>query len=280
MGELDILSYKQKIAPNLLAVYSGEKVGKTCTIHTAVDEEAVPESAGKRLHVIDVDHGLESLIDMWLRKGKPTHEKDGRLIIGAPGQVEVVSVSNVDQFHRAVWNLPEGFDFYFIDSFTRAGKFFIQQAQPLDKETGERTPGERAKNANMDIAFLFEDYIDRLEELAWRIKRQNDGWLIINMHQKIYRKPGEQDESVEPLLYGSAGAKLDRVVTGIYRVQIARKNVGGEQVEGRVFRTGMTESVKAGDRTGALQAVEPANYAKIISKIRAYRSQVKGGETK
>jgi hypothetical protein len=36
---VDILAYKEKVAPNLILVYSAGKVGKTTTIATLIGEE-------------------------------------------------------------------------------------------------------------------------------------------------------------------------------------------------------------------------------------------------
>ncbi len=252
MSEFDILSYKRKVAPNLLCIYAGEKVGKTTVLESLLDEEAIER--GDRMHITDVDHGLEGFINRWIEKGKPVEHKDGKLVI-----------PNVDieEFHDAVWVLPEGYRYWVIDTFTRAGRFFIKRSQPSQQ------PGKRAKSANMDIAYLFEDYIDRFEELAWSL--DEDQWLIIICHQKRFRIDKDTD-GVEPLLYGSAGGKLNRVTTGIWRLQLVDVQTPEGFRTGRQFRTAQTETIVAGDRTGALDPIEPANFAKCLKKIRDKRS--------
>jgi hypothetical protein len=260
VSEFDILSYKREVAPNFLCVYAGEKVGKSTVLATLLDDEAIER--GDKIHIVDVDHGLEGFINKWHEKGKPIERKDGKMTIP---NVSVDVVSNMDEFHEAVWTLPEGYKYYVIDTLTRAGKFFIKKAQPT------QTPGKRAKNANMEIAFTFEDYIDRFEELAWGLVEQ-DAWLIINCHQKRNKVVGTDDDGVEPLLYGSAGGKLNRVTTGIWRLQLVEVMSGDGFVTGRQFRTAQTETIVAGDRTGALDEIEPANFAKCFKKIRDVRA--------
>lgn len=260
MAELDILQYKRDVAPNFLCVYAGEKVGKTTSLESLLDDEAI--EAGEKMHITDVDHGLEGFINRWHEKGKPIEEKDGKILIP---NVSVDVVSSLEEFHDSVWTLPEGFRYYVIDSFTRAGKYFIKNAQPSQK------PGKRAKNANMEIAFTFEDYIDRFEELAWDLA-ERDAWLIIVCHQKRVKLVGSDEDGVEPLLYGSAGAKLNRVTTGIWRLQLVDVQTKDGWVTGRQFRTAQTETIVAGDRTGALDEVEPANFAKCLKKIRDARA--------
>lgn len=275
MSEANILSYKRKVAGNLICVYSAAKIGKTSLLETLADEPTVEESIGKRVYIVDVDHGLEPLFHRWVSvKGKPTHTNAALdLCLGTTNQFDVKVCYGQEDFHNAVWKMPPGYDYYVIDTFTRAGRYFIRNVQEKDSE-GNPIPGERARDANMDIAYLFEDYIDRFEEIAWEIKRENDAWLIINCHEKAYRKPKETSDSVCPLLYGSAGAKLERVAAGIWRIQLVHVERDGELVTGRVFRTAATDSIAAGDRTNALNVIEPANYAKMFQKIRAFRAAV------
>lgn len=273
MGELDVLAYKRDIAPNFLCVYGGEKAGKTTTLVTLLDEEAI--KAGHRMNIIDVDHGLEGFINQWGLKGKPIKRQNGKLTIPA---VNIEVVSSLQEFHEAVWTLPEGYKYHIIDTLTRAGKYFIKSRQ------SSQTPGERDKKATMAIAFTFEDYIDRLEELAWDLNEEDpDAWLIIVCHQKVY------DDFTEPLLYGSAGTKLSRVTTGIWRLQLQTKQISelsqeerdhltehqrdSGWVTGRQFRTAQTEFIVAGDRTEALDDIEPANFAQCLRKIREARAQ-------
>ena len=262
--ELDILSYKRDIAPTFLCIYGGEKTGKTTTLASLLHEEVdgqilEPES---RMHIVDVDHGLEGFINRWVSKGKPI-TKDGNTI--SIPQVDIEVVNNLQEFHEAVWVLPEGYRYYVIDSFTRAGKFFIKKVQP------KQEPGYRHRNANMDISYLFEDYIDRFEELNWQLQK-NDAWLIIICHERRKDAWGDSDERIEPLLFGAAGQKLDRVVTGIWRLQLVTKETPSGWVTGRQFRTAQTSTIIAGDRTGALDEVEPANIARCIRKIEKFRA--------
>lgn len=271
MKELEVLSYKRNVAPNFIVVSGGEKTGKTSTLVSLVDEAGLEE--GKRIYIVDVDHGLEPFTNRWLEKGKPHVVTETGIRIP---QVHVETVESIDDFHSAVWTLPDGFDYYVIDTFTRAGKFFIKSKQP------KGVPGERAKKVNMDIAALFEDYIDRFEELAWDISKR-DAWLIVLCHETIKPATGVRDDGtefeydhVQPLVYGSAGAKLNRVATGIWRLQIAEIAGPNGPVMGRQFRTAAVATnglvITAGDRTGALKPVEPANFAKCIQKIRTHRA--------
>ena len=262
MAEFDILSYKRDVAPNFLCIYGGEKVGKTTVLETLLDDEAIEH--GERIHIVDVDHGLEGFANKWAAKGKPIEKRDGKLIIP---NVDIETVSSLEEFHEAVWTLPDGFQYYVVDAKTRPGKYFIKAAQP------SQAPGKRAKNANMQIAFTFEDYIDRFEELAWGLA-ERDAWLIINCHQKRFpiKVDGEFEDCHEPLLYGSAGGKLNRVTTGIWRLQLVEVQTGEGWVTGRQFRTAQTETIVAGDRTGALDDIEPANFAKCLKKIRDVRA--------
>jgi hypothetical protein len=169
--------------------------------------------------------------------------------------------------------LPDGYKYYVIDTLTRAGKHFIKSVQP------KQVPGERAKNANMDIAALYEDYIDRIEELAWDLNKRG-AWLFVVCHQAPAKyEKNELIEPTRPLLYGSAGSKLNRVATGIWRLQLQEvQGPTGEWVTGRQFRTAQTDAIVAGDRTGALAEVEPANIARLVQKITKARSTV-GGTT-
>lgn len=260
MAEFDILSYKRDVAPNFLCVYAGEKVGKSTVLQSLLDDEAIER--GEKMHIVDVDHGLEGFINKWSEQGKPITRDGEKLVIP---NVSIDVVSSMEEFHEAVWTLPDGFKYYVIDTMTRAGKYFIKNAQPSS------TPGKRAKNANMQIAFTFEDYIDRFEELAWGMAERG-AWLIINCHQKRQRIVGTEDDGVEPLLYGSAGGKLNRVTTGIWRLQLVDVQTGDGWVTGRQFRTAQTECIVAGDRTGALDDIEPANFAKCLKKIRDARA--------
>jgi hypothetical protein len=267
----DALAYKRDIAPNFIVIYAGEKVGKSTVLVSTINEtieggEILEKDS--HLHITDVDHGLEPFINRWIEKGKPYRmetDPDGKQRIIIPN-VTVDTVSSRKEFHDAVWTFPDGYQFYAIDTMTRAGKHFIKSVQP------KQIPGERARNANMDIAALFEDYIDRLEELAWDLNKQG-AWLIVLCHQKpaVYEK-NELVAPTQPLLYGSAGAKLNRVATGIWRLQLQEIQTPNGWVTGRQFRTAQTEAIVAGDRTGALNEIEPANIAKCIKKIREHRA--------
>lgn len=260
MSGLDILQYKREVAPNFLCVYAGEKVGKSTILESLLDEEDIAND--EKMFIVDVDHGLEGFINQWAKKGKPIIKDGEKLVIP---NVDIEVVSSMEEFHDAVWTLPDGYKYYVIDTMTRAGKYFIRAAQP------NLTPGKRAKNANMQIAFTFEDYIDRFEELAWQMADRG-AWLIINCHQKRQRIVGSEDDNVEPLLYGSAGGKLNRVTTGIWRLQLVDVQTEDGWVTGRQFRTAQTECIVAGDRTGALDDIEPANFAKCFKKIRDARA--------
>ncbi len=259
MAEFDILAYKRDVAPNFLCVYAGEKVGKTTILESLLDDEAI--ARGEKIHITDVDHGLEGFINRWHEKGKPITQDGKKLVIP---NVDIDVVSSLEEFHESVWTLPDGYQYYVIDTLTRAGKYFIKSAQP------SQSPGKRATKANMQIAYTFEDYIDRFEELAWDLS-ERDAWLIINCHQK-WRFVDNDTDIAEPLLYGSAGGKLNRVTTGIWRLQLVNVPMGDGFVAGRQFRTAQTETVVAGDRTGALDDIEPANFAKCLKKIRDARA--------
>ncbi len=265
---LDPRAYKKKIANNLITMYGGEKIGKSTSLWTLFDVE--PDQPIPKVYIVDVDHGLEPLMNK-LEKMERWNE--------IQKSTEVVVVDSKDEFHNAVWDMPSGFDYYIpAETMSRAAKFFIHAAQPKSfKETGKRK-GNVYINAT--VAFFLEDYLDRIEEQAWRFKKANNAWTIITCHQKditvVVAKTEEIDEEVAaviPLIYGSAGNKLDRVSTCILHMEITKKQDGKGWKFGRRFRTAQTDQIVAGDRTDALKRTEPANFHKIVSKIRAKRGE-------
>lgn len=261
---LDPRAYKKKIANNLITMYGGEKIGKSTSLWSLYD--VAPEQPIPKVYIVDVDHGLEPLMNK-LEKMERWNE--------IQKSTEVVVVDSKEEFHNAVWDMPSGFDYYVpAETMSRAAKFFIHAAQPKSfKETGKRKGNV---HINATVAFFLEDYIDRIEEQAWRFKKANDAWTIITCHQKdITSIIGEDDEvdAVIPLIYGSAGAKLDRVSTCILHMEIKKEQTPKGWKFGRRFRTAQTDQIVAGDRTGALNKTEPANFHKLVSKIRANRGE-------
>ena len=269
---LDPRVYKKKVANNLITMYGGEKIGKSTSLWTLFDVE--PSQPIPKVYIIDVDHGLEPLMNK-LEKMERWDE--------IRKTTEVVVVNSKDEFYDAVWNMPQGFDYYVpAETMSRAAKFFIHAAQPKTfRETGKRRGN---LHINATVAFFLEDYIDRIEEQAWRFKKANDAWTIITCHQKditvVVAKTEEIDEEVAaviPLIYGSAGNKLDRVSTCILHMEITKKQTPQGWKFGRRFRTEQTDQIVAGDRTGALNKTEPANFTKLISKIRVHRGEKSKG---
>jgi hypothetical protein len=279
---VDILAYKKKIAPNLIGIYGDEKSGKSSLILNALTKDEI--LAGKKIYIADVDHGLESLWSLWVARDMPHQvieppegtEGEKKII---PTGVDIKVVSNLDQFERYVWHLPPGYDMYFVDTISRAAKYVIKEKQPADN-----APGIRAKNANMHIALYLEDVIDRLEELAWLLKFKGqsedpprDPWIFFLAHERWERRLNDKEESMDvvmPLIYGSAGKKMDRITSGIWHLEfVPAVTAEGEATVGRAFRTQPDPegSIKASDRTTALKKWEPANIAKCIAKIREKR---------
>jgi hypothetical protein len=264
---VDILAYKEKVAPNLILVYSAGKVGKTTTIATLIGEE----NRDAKIYLVDVDHGLESLWDKWVARGNPL---EGSTV----PNIDLKVVNNLAGFHKAVWHMPvEGYDFYVIDTITRAAKHGIKDLQP------NLEPGKRERRVNMDIAFLLEDYIDRIEELCWEIKQKNPrAWVIVFCHEKEEPIPDNREEKrVVPVLWGSAGAKINRIANGVWHLEQRLVQTPDPNVfkTGRVFRTRMDKEglIICNDRTNALKEMEPANFYKCFEKIEAFRKELPNG---
>lgn len=270
---LDPKTYKAQIANNLLTVYGGEKIGKSTALWTIFD---VPDDVPMpKLYIVDVDHGLEPL---WNKLEQ--HHRWSEI----QPNIELKVVNSKEEFHNAVWSMPSGFDYYVpAETLSRAAKFFIHAAQPKSfKETGKRRGNV---HINATVAFFLEDYIDRIEEQAWRFKKKCDAWTIITCHQKdinvVVAKNDEEDDEVPaviPLVYGSAGNKLDRVSTCVLHMEVVKKQDPKGWKFVRRFRTAQTDQIVAGDRSEALAKLEPAHFHKIVSKIRAKREGNAHGE--
>lgn len=261
---LDPRAYKAEVANNLVTVYGGEKIGKSTSLWTLYDvpkDQPIP-----KVYIVDVDHGLEPLLNKL-----ETMERWDEI----RASTSIVVVNSKADFHDAVWDLPRGFDYYVpAETLSRAAKFFIHAAQPKSfKETGKRRGN---LHINATVAFFLEDYIDRIEEQAWRFKKDNGAWTILVCHQKditVILGEDEEDNGVIPLVYGSAGNKLDRVSTCILHMEIKKEQTSKGWKFGRRFRTAQTDQIIAGDRTGALDKVEPANFTRIFNKIRDKRGE-------
>src|SRR3990167_4760500 len=98
------------LASRLMCVYGDQGCGKTTLIATA------PLSF--RIHVIDVDGGLESAQNAWLKRG------------GSPQNLTSTSdITSFTKLHAAIWTLPPDKDLYVIDTYTTAMKLFKSYVQ-------------------------------------------------------------------------------------------------------------------------------------------------------
>jgi len=228
----------------LMAIYGDQGCGKTSLIATA--------PLTFRIHVIDLDGGLESAQNAWIKRG------------GSPQNLTSASdITSFAKLHAAMWTLPPDKDLYVLDTYTTAMKLFKSHIQ---KDKIEITDWMKVGGK---ISGLAIDYFDHFRRQVLATK----AWGLVLCQDKLKTIEPEVERLCLDLV-GAAGRDVAGMVD--FLLHYERQRVVGKDPDGkpsivdwkRVLRTQETPATMAKDRSGALATpYEVCDLASLFTKI-------------
>lgn len=236
-----------------LIVFGPPATGKTTTLATVKG----------RLHVIDFDRQLKSLITEWKRLKKPMKDLSWTTVDTKQKPAQAFADAKSALFHP-----PDGFDYYALDSYTTFGIIATHHCCGV----GDRNYNQ---SSNTNLMSYVTDYF---WEYANTVERKG-AWLIVNMHEKwIEVKDGLVDpndwrnkkEQINPEVASGARVTIPAQCDFVFHVEKAKKIVRGRAESVSRFRTRGTPFImaKAVGYEDVLEEVEDADIGKIIDKIK------------
>ena len=244
------------IGNNIIVVYGNQKVGKTSLAAT------MPK--GSKVHLIDLDRGTENLARLWIK----THKL---------ADLSVTPVLDASQFHRAVWNLPKGHGLYVIDTYSKACDRFIEAEAEIEIDGSRRMNQHKWGIVSGKAHNYYARFVDQIAQMVQKEGRDNV-WGLILAHSKRNEVPTgnyQTEIHMQPLITGSAEAAISGDASFLFFMEEAKvAKPDGTVGTARRLRTRATGRIKAGDRTDALRAEEPADLSVILSKIVAARTKL------
>lgn len=216
-----------------------------------------------RLHVIDFDRQLKSLINEWKRRKKPMKDLSWTTINTMQRPNLAFEAAKSALFHP-----PDGFDYYALDSYTTFGLIATHHCVGV----GNRNYNQ---SSNTNLMGYVTDYF---WEFANTVEKKG-AWLIVNMHEKwIEVKDGQSDPDdwrnkktqINPDVASSAKITIPGQCDFVFHVEKEAKVVSGRTRSVSRFRTRGTPFImaKAVGYEDVLEEVEDADIGRIIEKIK------------
>ncbi len=253
------MSKEYKEEKKRIIVYGPPKVWKTGSLVT------IP--TGCKVHVVDADRQLGTLIQEWKRRKRPMSDLDWTTIDTSSGDPTKI----FEQLRDALWKCPKGYDFYVIDSYTICGLLITHECVGV---------GDREYNQpnNADLSAYVTDFY-------WQYANsvENEGaWLITIMHERRQEiddglsdpKDYKSKKSmIAPHVASSAAVTIPGQTPFVWHAEPARKvtKTGGTATARSVtvFRTRGTPQIMASTQghDGVLQDTEYADFDAMLTKL-------------
>lgn len=251
---------KEPIGPKRrILLYGPPKSWKTSSLAT------VPK--GAKLHVVDADRQLGSLVQEWKRRGHSTKNLDWTTLPTKSADQNLI----MEATRKALWKPPLGFDFYAIDTYTVVGTLLTHAICGIvDRQYNQ------SNNADLSghVQDLFWQYAAAVERMgAWLITVAWEKWVEINDGLTDPKDWRNKTEQLGPDFVGQAKAAIPGQCDFVFHVERGKslQRTGTKAISRSVakFRTKGTPRIMASTLgyDGILQDTEPADIALIIKKL-------------
>lgn len=237
-----------------MILYGPPATGKTVSLAT------VPGS----LHVIDFDRQLKSLVVAWKKRRKAATDLSWTTI-----DTRQTPAKAFNDAKDALFHVPEGYDFYALDSYTTFGLI-----------TTHHTCGVGDRKYNQSTG---TDLMSYVTDYFWTVANDvesMDAWLIAIMHEKWHemddgtydpRSPDawkHKKTFIAPEVASSARVTIPASCDFVFHIEKEKtfgKSIGSKSV----FRTQGTSFImaKAVGYEDDLEEVEDADIGAIIRKL-------------
>jgi len=239
-------------ASNIICLYGDQKIGKSCLI------AASSWSPSTKLFLHDIDGGWEFAKSIWNQSHPPSN-------------LLLKPVDSYGDLHEGLWNMPEGFGVYVIDTYTKAMnkfKLYVNKPTPsVDAHGATVLPITDWQKIGGKISGLALDYFERWMQVV----SSRNAWGIIVCQEKTESYEDGKPSKLVPDLVGKARAEVAGTANFVFHVEYEKKVVGGKVSYERVLRTQNSATCMAADRSGVLDPFEPPDLAAIIRKVELKR---------
>lgn len=259
-----------------LLLFGPPKSWKTSSIST------VPK--GAKVHVIDADRQLGSLIQEWKRRGHPVKNLDYTTLPTKHQDPEVV----YEAARKALWKPPPGYDFYAIDTYTTVGILLTHAIVGMvDREYNQSNNADLAGN----VQDLFWQYAAAVERLgAWLVVIMWERWVDVDDGLSDPADWRSKKRMLMPDCVGQAKVQIPGQCDFVFHVErgksIVRSGRSATSQSVAQFRTKGTPFIMCSTLgyDGKLKDIEEANIGNIITKLglawKAKQPPAKGTKTR
>lgn len=264
MARIDPSLYDAK---RRILLYGPPKCGKSKNL------ARVPK--GSKMFLVDVDRQLGEFLNLW----KEIHGSYANLEIEQISEMKSESDSEarrvMKEVQDAMWNPPDGFDFYVVDTYTKAVTHLTHGVVGRgERKYHQKNNAVLSAWAN-DLWINFVNIIEEREPDAWIVTVMHEAWKEIEDGSKA---KGSQDwkskeERIEPLCGTSARVMIPANHDFVFHVEKAKREqrIGGKVTlsKGSVYRTEGTGLIMASaiGYSNVLESTEDADLGAIIEKM-------------
>lgn len=242
-----------------VCMYGPPKSWKTSSLAT------VPK--GAKLHVIDADRQLGSLIQEWRKRGHPDKNLDWTTLPTKESDEEKI----YEATRKALWKPPPGFDFYAVDTYTVVGILLTHAIVGMvDREYNQANNADLSGNVQ-DLFWRYARGVEALE--AWLIVVGWEKWVDVDDGLTDPSDWRNKKRQLMPDFVGQAKTMIPGQCDFVFHVErgknLVRRGSSASSVSVAKFRTKGTPFIMASTLgyDGILKDEEDADFAQILNKL-------------
>lgn len=250
------MSYEGK---KRMLFFGPPKSWKTSSIST------VPK--GAKVHIIDADRQLGSLIQEWKRRGHPTKNLEWMTLPTKLDNPKTI----YEATRKALWKPPPGFDFYVIDTYTVVG---ILLTHAIVGVVDREYTMDRNADLSGNVQDLFWQYAAAVERQgAWLIVIAWEKWVDVDDGLGDPNDWRTKKRQLGPDFVGQAKVLIPGQCDFVFHVErgksLVRSGRSASTQSVAKFRTRGTPFIMCSTLgyDGKLDDIEDANIANIIQKL-------------
>lgn len=238
-----------------MIIYGPPGYGKTLALAT-VD--------GK-LHVIDFDRQLKSLINRWGKLRKP--KSDLHWVTIDDRQTPLKAFNDAKE---ALFHIPRGFDYYALDSYTKFGIITTHHTCGVGDRKYNQSTGTDLMSYVTDYFHMVASEVESMG--AWLIVIMHEKWQELNMGEVDPKSPDAwryKKTFIAPEVASSARITIPANCDFVFHIE-KKKTFGKKTAMTSVFRTMGTDFImaKAVGYEDVLEEVEDADIGAIVRKLK------------
>jgi hypothetical protein len=246
----------------LMLVYGRQKIGKTSLLLKLVEPwQGKPSKEGPIVYLISADRGTK-------RIHLDGDKYKGRIAIAYPGELREYrrSVAEVHERVEKMLKKKQPKDIWVaIDTVTHMQILLLTEARTIEVKAQEakKRKSRDPENAYVRDALTRVDYnvnLGHMAEITNAILRLKANILFIAL-EKEARDANDRSFTV-PALSGQSKEKI----LGDADI-VARMSISPKDADSRVFLLAPGQGWDAGDRTGRLDEMEPADLQSVYDKV-------------